>query len=119
MSQLSGSTRCLPRPFSRSSATGCARAGRRSSSPTTRPPDPPPPIVQAVEAVERPGALGMRTWRIHARKGPAALPAVLAWVSQSTGRVVYLAETAPTLHDVLAQPALVAATSTPAPREVL
>jgi ABC-2 type transport system ATP-binding protein len=80
--------------------------------------DPPPSIVQAVETIERPGALGVRTWRIHARKGPDALPAVLDWVSQPTGRVVFLAETAPTLHDVLALPALAAGASAPETLEV-
>ena len=48
---------------------------------------PPPPIVQAVETIQRPGALGVRTWRIHARKAPDALPTVLDWVSQPSGRV--------------------------------
>jgi hypothetical protein len=70
-----------------------------------RPSDPPPSIVIAVQHAEPPGALGLRTWRIHARKQRDALDQVLRWITQPTGRIVFLAESAPTLHDVLALPA--------------
>jgi ABC-type multidrug transport system ATPase subunit len=63
---------------------------------------PPPSLVMSAEIVERPGALGVRAWRVYAHKSPGALPAILAWISQPAGRVVFLAERAPTLHDVLA-----------------
>ena len=66
-----------------------------------RPSAPPPPVIQAVQEVERPGALGLRTWRIHALKSPDALETVLDWVAQPAGRVVFLAEHAPALYDVL------------------
>ena len=66
------------------------------------PPGPPPAGVTAVQQAEPPGALGLRTWRIQARKGRDALPEVMAWVIQPAGRVVFLAETVPTLRDVLA-----------------
>jgi len=65
---------------------------------------PPPPQILATEPVERPGALGVRTWRVYARKSPEALQTVLDWIIQPTGRVVFLAETAPNLQDVLALP---------------
>lgn len=64
----------------------------------------PPALILAAEHVERPGALAVRTWRVHARKSPAALQSVLDWIVQPAGRVVFLAETAPTLQDVLALP---------------
>ncbi|HEY7974873.1 MAG TPA: ATP-binding cassette domain-containing protein, partial [Ktedonobacterales bacterium] len=66
------------------------------------PGDAPPPVVVAAAHVERPGALGLRSWRIHARAQPTALEDVLAWVTQPTGRIVFLAESAPTFEDVLA-----------------
>ncbi|MGH2487032.1 MAG: hypothetical protein ACRDHE_13570, partial [Ktedonobacterales bacterium] len=62
----------------------------------------PPSLVVAVERVERPGPLGLRSWRIHARARPTALETVLEWLTQPTGRVVFLAESAPTFEDVLA-----------------
>ncbi len=65
---------------------------------------PPPPTVTSVQHAEPPGALGMRTWRIHVRKDPVALGEVLRWISQPSGRIVFLAESAPTFHDVLALP---------------
>ena len=65
----------------------------------------PPGCVVAATQTERPGALGVRAWRIHARRSPDALETVLAWVTQPVGRVVFLAESAPTLQDVLALPA--------------
>jgi ABC-2 type transport system ATP-binding protein len=63
-----------------------------------------PECVVAATHTERPGALGVRVWRIHVRRVPDALESVLAWVTQPTGRVVLLAESAPTLEDVLALP---------------
>lgn len=69
-----------------------------------RPTAPPPALVLAAEPQERPGALSVRTWRVYAHASPEALQAVLDWIVQPTGRVVFLAETAPHLHDVLALP---------------
>jgi ABC-2 type transport system ATP-binding protein len=68
------------------------------------PAGPPPDTVVAKAYIERPGELGVRAWRIHGRKSSAVLADVLAWVTQPTGRVVFLAESAPTLEDVLALP---------------
>jgi ABC-type multidrug transport system ATPase subunit len=68
------------------------------------PADPPPKVVTSIQHAEPPGALGLRTWRIHARKEPDALGAVLRWITQPSGRIVFLAESAPTFHDVLALP---------------
>lgn len=67
----------------------------------------PPDCVIAAERSERPGALGVRVWRIQARKSPDALEEALRWVTQPAGRVVFLAESAPTLQDVLALPGAV------------
>ena len=64
----------------------------------------PPALVLAAESVERPGALGVRTWRVYARKSPEALQTILDWIVQPTGRVVFLAETPPHLQDILALP---------------
>lgn len=64
----------------------------------------PPTSVLMTEQIERPGALGVRTWRVHTRKSPEALQIVLDWIVQPGGRVVFLAETAPDLQDVLALP---------------
>jgi ABC-2 type transport system ATP-binding protein len=69
------------------------------------PPVPAPEGVVATAYTERPGELEVRAWRIHARRTSKALAEVLAWVTQPTGRVVFLAESAPTLEDVLALPA--------------
>lgn len=63
-----------------------------------------PLSIVAATHTERPGALGVRAWRLHVRRSPTALEDVLAWVAQPTGRVVFLAESAPTLEDVLALP---------------
>lgn len=63
-----------------------------------------PTLVLAAEHTERPGALEVRTWRVHAQKTPEALQAVLDWIAQPQGRVVFLAETPPKLQDVLALP---------------
>jgi ABC-2 type transport system ATP-binding protein len=63
-----------------------------------------PSIVVATEYTERPGALSVRAWRIHVRRSPDALEETLAWVTQPAGRVVFLAESAPTLQDALAIP---------------
>lgn len=72
------------------------------------PAGPPPVIVVAVERAEPPGALGLRTWRIHACKERAALDSILRWITQPAGRIVFLAESAPTFRDVLALPTDVA-----------
>ncbi len=64
----------------------------------------PPALILAAEHIDRPDALEVRTWRVHARKTPEALQTVLDWIVQPTGRVVFLAETAPNLQDVLALP---------------
>lgn len=68
------------------------------------PSDPPPPLVSSVQHTEPPGALGTRIWRIHAHSSRDALQTVLEWVEQPNGRIVFLAESAPTFHDVLAMP---------------
>ena len=68
------------------------------------PATPPPAATLAVEQVERPGALGVRVWRIHAWKSPDALDATLTWLTQPEGRVIFVAERAPSLQDVLALP---------------
>ena len=65
---------------------------------------PPPALVLAAEHTERPGALEVRTWRVYAQKSPEALQTVLDWIAGPHGRVVFLAETAPSLQDVLALP---------------
>lgn len=65
---------------------------------------PPPDLVAAAQQSERPGALGVRVWRVHARKCPEALQTVLDWITQPAGRIVLVAESAPTFHDVLALP---------------
>ncbi len=64
----------------------------------------PPQLVLAAEHIERPGALSIRTWRVYARKSSEALQTILDWIVQPTGRVVFLAEIAPNLQDVLALP---------------
>jgi ABC-2 type transport system ATP-binding protein len=63
---------------------------------------PAPPLVVATEHTERPGPLGLRTWRIHARREPGTLEVVLDWITQPRGRVVFLAQSDPTFHDALA-----------------
>lgn len=68
------------------------------------PADPPPAHVLAAAHVDRPGALGVRAWRVHAWKSPEALQQVLDWLVRPEGRVVFLAEQAPALQDVLALP---------------
>jgi ABC-type multidrug transport system ATPase subunit len=68
------------------------------------PTEPPPAPVIAAEHVDRPGALGVRAWRVHAWKVPEALQQVLDWLARPEGRVVFLAEQAPALQDVLALP---------------
>jgi ABC-type multidrug transport system ATPase subunit len=69
-----------------------------------RPPGPPPPGVLAADAVDRPGALGVRAWRVYARRRPEALQTVLDWIEQPAGRIVLLAEHAPALPDLLRLP---------------
>lgn len=73
------------------------------------PAGPAPDCVVATDHTERPGALGVRVWRIHVRRSSDALEEALAWVTQPAGRVVFLAESEPTLQDVLALPEMVAA----------
>jgi len=68
------------------------------------PPGPPPESVVATAYTERPGELEVRAWRIHGRRSDTTLAEVLDWVTQPTGRVVFLAESTPTLEDVLALP---------------
>jgi ABC-type multidrug transport system ATPase subunit len=63
---------------------------------------PPPESVSSIQHAEPPGALELRTWRIHARKERDALEDVLRWVTQPSGRVVFLAESSPTFRDLLA-----------------
>lgn len=69
------------------------------------PADPAPNSVVAAEHTERPGELGVRAWRIYSRQSADALEEALVWVTQPAGRVVFLAQSAPTLQDVLALPA--------------
>ncbi|HET8625818.1 MAG TPA: ABC transporter ATP-binding protein [Thermomicrobiales bacterium] len=69
-----------------------------------RPPGPPPPAVVAAREAERPGALGVRAWRVYARRSPAALQAVLDWLERPAGRIALLAERDPTLEDLLLLP---------------
>lgn len=64
----------------------------------------PPEIVVAAQPIERPGALGERVWRIHAHRSPDAVEQVVDWIEQPTGRIVFLAESAPTLRDLLSLP---------------
>ena len=68
------------------------------------PTDPPPPIVVAHQRTERPGALGERVWRVHARRQADAMTEVVDWLEQPTGRIVLLDEHEPNLGDVLALP---------------
>lgn len=62
----------------------------------------PPSLILATAPIERPGALGVRTWRVYVQKSPDALQTVLDWIIQPQGRVIFLAETVPNLQDVLA-----------------
>jgi ABC-2 type transport system ATP-binding protein len=64
----------------------------------------PPAAALAVERFDRPGALGVRAWRVYAWKSPDALEQALAWLTQPEGRVTLVAESAPALQDVLALP---------------
>ncbi len=64
----------------------------------------PPEIVVAAQAVDRPGALGERVWRVHARRRSDALEQVVRWIEQPNGRIVLLAESEPALRDVLLLP---------------
>lgn len=73
----------------------------------------PPPALLAVERFDRPGALGVRAWRVYARKSPDALEQALAWLTQPEGRITLVAEGAPSLQDVLALPHLSLATHQP------
>ncbi len=64
----------------------------------------PPEIVVAAQPIDRPGALGERVWRVHARRRPDALEQVVRWIEQPAGRIVFLAESEPALRDVLLLP---------------
>jgi ABC-2 type transport system ATP-binding protein len=66
---------------------------------------PPPPSVTSVHQIDRPGPLGVRTWRVHAHKHADALQQVVDWIVRPEGRVIFLAETEPSLADVLTLPA--------------
>jgi ABC-2 type transport system ATP-binding protein len=79
------------------------------------PAPPPPALVLATDHVDRPGALGVRAWRVHAWKSADALQQVLDWLVQAEGRVVFLAEHAPSLHDVLTLPRSVIASRQASP----
>ncbi|MEO7001380.1 MAG: ABC transporter ATP-binding protein, partial [Ktedonobacterales bacterium] len=68
------------------------------------PTSPPPASALAVEHVDRPGALGVCVWRVYAWKAPDTLDQTLTWLTQSEGRVIFVAERAPSLHDVFALP---------------
>ena len=68
------------------------------------PAGPPPEIVVAAQPIERPGALGERVWRVHAHRCPDALEQVVDWIEQPAGRIVFLAESTPTLRDLLSLP---------------
>jgi ABC-2 type transport system ATP-binding protein len=68
------------------------------------PPEPPPANIVAAQPVERPGALGERVWRVHIQRRPDALEQVVRWIEQPTGRITFLAESEPTLRDVLLLP---------------
>ena len=81
------------------------------------PDGPAPDCIMAMEHTERPGALGVRAWRIHVRRSPDALEEALAWVIQPAGRIVFLAESEPTLQDVLALPGMTTAPSSDRSRE--
>ena len=64
----------------------------------------PPELVVAAQPLERPGALGERVWRVHAHRCPEALEQVVRWIEQPSGRIVFLAESEPTLRDLLSLP---------------
>lgn len=68
------------------------------------PVSPPPSLVLAAQPLERPGALGIRQWRVYAHRNPAALQVVLDWIEQPAGRIVFLGERPPSLQDLLALP---------------
>jgi ABC-2 type transport system ATP-binding protein len=78
------------------------------------PSGPEPMSIVVAAHTERPGALGVRAWRIHVRRSPTALEDVLAWVTQPVGRIVFVAESAPTLDDVLVLPAALRQPEVPA-----
>lgn len=81
------------------------------------PEGPAPDCVVATEHVERPGPLEVRAWRIHVRRSPDALEQALTWVTQPAGRVVFLAESEPTLQDVLTLPGTAAVSAGDQSRE--
>ncbi len=65
--------------------------------PTTTPPS----CIQRLHKIEHPGPLRSRNWRIHALDGPGVLAVVLDWLTQPSGLVVFVAQSKPTLQDVL------------------
>lgn len=67
----------------------------------SRPLAPSPPVVVFAHAVDRPGALAVRSWQVYAHRGPNVLQAVLDWIEQPSGRIVLLAEREPALRDLL------------------
>jgi len=68
------------------------------------PTSPPPAIVRSVQKTNRPGALGVCTWRMHVQKNENALGEVLDWIAQPVGRIIFVGESAPTFQDVLMLP---------------
>lgn len=71
----------------------------------------PPASALAIEHFDRTGALGVRAWRIYSTKSPNALEEALAWLTQPEGRITLVAESAPSLQDVLALPSAWSAAS--------
>jgi ABC-2 type transport system ATP-binding protein len=61
---------------------------------------PPPPIVRAIHRSERPGPVPTQVWRIHAVRTPRVVREVLNWIA-SPSRVVFVAESEPTLEDAV------------------
>lgn len=70
------------------------------------PTTPPPHVVRYVERSERPGALGVRAWRIHVLKSPDVLNSIINWIASPTGRIIFVAESEPTFQDLLMLPDL-------------
>jgi ABC-2 type transport system ATP-binding protein len=61
---------------------------------------PPPAIVRTIHRTERPGPVPTQVWRIHALKTPRVVREVLSWIA-SPSRVVFVAESEPTLEDAV------------------
>lgn len=62
---------------------------------------PPPEVIRSIRKTDRPGALGVRTWRFHVLKRESALGDVIDWITQPIGRMTFVAESTPTFQDVL------------------